>query len=1056
MGGIFNGKWHILSMFDYLISFFARRHILTNLVFLAVVLGGVFAWQNTNKEELPAITFDTVRISVNYSGAPAKDVEYFITKPIEEAIRGLDGVYRITSNSSVGQSNVNVELERNYPSFNEAILEIRAAVLDVELPEEVIEEPQVRVFKTTKKAILDVALYHTEASLLDSKTRSELQEYAFALENQLLNLPQVHSVTRRGYLQEEIQIKLDPEKMARHKIPFNTVINEIRNNHIRSPAGTLESSQKPKVTLISELDTPEKIRDVAVQGGFQGQVVRLGEVADVQRGYNDNEPIHKVNGYESIMFNIVKNSSHGILSTLETVTELTERFNSSTLKDSPIKLVLLDDESIDVRNRLNIIGVNGGIGFFLILGILFIFLDWRSGFWVAMGIPFTLCLTMIVAAQMGFTINGTTLAAVIIVMGIVVDDAIIVAENITRFAQQGMSRNEAVVRGTSYVLVPIFASIITTCAAFIPLLYFEGHFGAFIAFIPPIIFVMLAASFLESILILPGHMGLEVRSKNTAAGSKMDKHWFEHVENFYAVILRYILRLRSVVLVAFLALLFFSWKVVTEEMKFVMFPNEETRDLVLVGETAVGSTREQTAIKIREIEDQIIPYIGKEVIGFRTEIARSRRGGASAENSFRTIIEIVTKEKRTKSADQIVEEIQKKIENLDGFNKIRFMKTRWGQESGSPLELIVQQNNNEIRAKIVETLAAALNQHPAVSNVEIDQSYRVPEYQVDINREMIKRLSIDPRDLVSTFRAALEGTVLYEFSNGNEDVNVRLTTIDDAKRNIESVLSIPVENRNNYLVTLDSLVNVEKVVSENSISRIDLKRSTVLDADINKDSKLTPLEIADDIEKNVFPKILSMYPTTSLRFGGEVQHTRESGSDFRNAVVMALVLIYVILAVLFSSLIRPLLIMFAIPFGLVGVILAFYFHGKLVYGFYACVGALGLAGVVINDAIIMLVKLDRTFDENAEPKVMGRQISTIASSRLRAVMLTTITTVVGILPTAYGFAGFDATLAEMMLALTWGMIFGTVITLVLIPSLYSYGKSYKYLFSRSSENLNEL
>ncbi len=1041
-------------MLERLISYFASRHILTNFIFLAVLLGGAFAWQNTNKEELPAVTFDTVRISVRYSGAPATDVEYFVTKPIEEELRAIDGIFRITSSSSVGQSNINVELQRNYPNFDEAILEIRAAVLDVELPVEVIDEPKVRVFKTTKKAILDVALYHKDVPLLDVESRAELQQYAFALENQLLNLAEVHSITRRGYLQEEIQIKLDPKSMARHKIPFNSVINEIRNNNVRSPAGTLESSQKPKVTILSELNDPEKIKEVAVQAGFQGQVVRLGEVAVVERGYDDNEPIHKVNGRESVMFNIVKDSSHGILETLDVVQKLTERFKNTTLKDSPIELVLLDDESIDVRNRLSIVGSNGAIGFLLILVILFLFLDWRSGFWVAMGIPFTLCVTMIVGSAIGYTINGTTLAAVIIVMGIVVDDAIIVAENITRLAQKGLPRNEAVVQGTSYVFIPIFASIITTCAAFIPLLYFEGHFGAFITFIPPIVIVMLAASFVESIFILPGHMGIQVLPKKDRRRGKARTHWFEHVERLYAFVLSYLIPLRTLVLLCFLGLLFFSWKIVSEEMKFVMFPNEETRDLVLIGETEAGSTRYETANKVQEIEDLIVPYIGKEVVGFRTEVARSRRGGAASENSFRTIIEIVTKEQRSKTADQLIEEIESQIAHLKGFNSIRFNKTRWGQESGSPIEIIVQQNDNEIRAEVAELLRKGLENHPAITNVEIDEGYRVPEYQVSINREMIKRLAIDPRDLVSTFRAALEGTILYEFSNGNEDVNVRLTTIDEAKKDIESVLQLPVENQNNYLVTLDSLVSVQEVSSMNTISRRDLKRSTVLDADIEKSSTTTPLEIAEVLERDIFPTILSKYPTTSLQFGGEIQDTRESTHDFRNAVVMVLVLIYAILAVLFNSVIKPIVVMIAIPFGLVGVIIAFYLHGKVAFGFYACVGALGLAGVVINDAIIMLVKLDRTFDSTTPRKRARFQIADIAGTRLRAVLLTTITTVVGLLPTAYGFAGYDATLAEMMLALTWGMIFGTLITLVLVPCLYSYGKSFTYLFGKNEVTVN--
>jgi multidrug efflux pump subunit AcrB len=1033
-------------MSEKLLEFFSKRHLLTNFIFLAVLIGGVVAWDNTNKEELPSVTFDTVRISVRYPGAPAEDVEYFVTRPIEEVLRGLDGVYRITSTSSVSSANLNVELERGLPNMGEVIMEIRNSVLDVDLPEEVIDDPEVRVFKTTKKAILDVALIHNEASFLDVESRRELQRYAFALENQLLNLEEVHSIRKRGYLQEEIQIKAYPEKLARFEIPFNTAMREIKGNHLRKPAGTLEAQNNPKVTILAELRTPEELAGLVVQGGFDGKVVRLGEVAKIESGYEKSDTVLKVNGHEAVMLNVVKNSASGILETLEKVYEKVDQFSSNSLKGTPIQLVLLDDESIDVRNRLNLISINGGLGFFLILAVLFIFLNQRSGFWVAMGIPFTLCFTLIVGSVFGLTVNGTTLAAVIIVMGIVVDDAIIVAENISRLRRRGLSEEQAAVQGTAEVLLPVVASVVTTCVAFIPLYFFEGRFGAFITFIPPVICLMLAASLFESLLILPGHMQLRIGRRKAKQDNEIKTHWFDSVEAGYARLLRVFLRCKSLVFVGFFLLLLIAGYLVIEEMKFSLFPNEETRDLVLSGETDPKSSRYQTAKKVGELEEVVLPYIGQEVVGFRTQIARSRRGGAVQENNFRMIIEIVTKEQRQKSADQLVAEFEVGFEHLKGFSDLKFQKTRWMQSSGSPIELIVQQNNDKIRTEIVRTLVTQLKQHSALKNVEIDQSFQLPEYRIDIDREMVKRLSIDPADIVSTFRAALEGTVLYEFSNGDENIYVRLTTVDEAKNDIQRVLNIPVENRNNYLVPLRNIVRVDKVVSPNSIARRDMQRYTVIDADLSDGSKRTPLEVAEDLEKKVFPQILIEHPTTSLTFGGEILDSRESQRDFLKATMLVLALIFFILAVLFNSLVRPLIIILAIPFGIVGVILAFYLHGKLLYGFYACVGALGLAGVVINDAIILLVKLDRNFSYDQPKDTWNQQIASIASTRLRAVLLTTVTTVAGVLPTAYGFAGYDVTMAEMMLALSWGLIFGTAITLILVPCLYSIGVNFTGLF----------
>lgn len=1034
-------------MIESLISFFSRRHLLTNLVMFGVLIGGVFAWQNTNKEELPDITSDIVRVSVRYPGAPSGDVEYFVTRPVEEKIRGLEGVYRITSTSSVGTASISVELEPGYPKVDEAVTEIKNAVFDVNFPEDVIDDPSVRVFRTSQKAILDIALYHRDYHLLETDSRRQLQQYVLALENRLLSIPQVREINRGGYLQPELHVKIRPELLKLYQIPFNTVMGEVRANHVRRPAGTIESEQEPKVTLLSELDTPEKLGNLIVQGGFEGQVIRLKEVAEIFSGYEKSSSILKVNGHEAVVLNVVKSGSYGILEALDEVNRVVEAFRVNSLEGTPVEAVLLDDESVDVRNRISLISMNGAIGFVLIFILLFIFLDRRAGIWVGLGIPFTFCLTMICASLMGHTINGVTLAAVILMMGIIVDDAIVVAENINRKMNQGAPPKEAVVKGAASVTLPVIASIVTTGVAFVPLFFFQGRFARFIEFIPPIIFLMLGASLLESLFILPGHMDLKLpwlerffNKENSAAKG----HWFEKVEDSYGRLLEKILPYYGVVLAGFLILLVAAGFVFNARMKFVMFPDEETRDIVLNGEAPPGTARQETARLSKRVEEVFTPYLGREVIGTQTSIATSRRGGAVEENKFRISIEIVAREKRRKSADELISGWDKEIRKFEGFDKLAFQKSRWGQDSGSPIEIVVQQNNDAVRRAVTAKLVAAMNADPALKDVEADEGLRVPEYRVSINRDMTRRLDISPGDIASTLRAALEGSVLYEFSDGDEDVRVRFSIIDEAKDDIEKVMGLPIGNRRNYLVPLRDIVRVEEVVSLNAIARRDLKRTTLIDAGINPEAKKTPLEIAEFYESEVFPKVLREHPSTALSFGGEVRDTRESSADLRNAVILVLLLIYIILAVLFNSMLKPFIIMLAIPFGVVGVVLAFWLHGKVLFGFYAAIGVLGLAGVVVNDSIIMLVRLEEEYDQSRRRGESYCQIARVARTRLRAVLLTTLTTVAGILPTAYGFAGYDAMLADMMLALAWGLVFGTVITLMLIPCLYALGQDARF------------
>ncbi|MFH1777942.1 MAG: efflux RND transporter permease subunit [Candidatus Omnitrophota bacterium] len=1032
-------------MLEKIIRYFVKHHLLTNLIFVVVLIGGILAWNNTSKEEMPDITFDFVRISANYPGASAEEVEHFVTKPIEDKVKGIDGVYRVTSTASEGTTRITVEIQKGYSDRDEAITEIRNAVADTDLPVDIKDDPSVQVYKSTKRAIIDIALIDTRKHLLDLESRKQLHQYVHVLETQLINRPEINSVNKTGYLQEEIQIMVIPEKLREFDIPFNTVMNAVKENHVRQPAGSIETKYEPKVTLTSELDTVDKLNNFIVQAGFKGQVVRLKQIANVCHVFEKSKGIIKINGHEGIMLNVVKNSSCGIIQAIEVVEKVVENFRSNNLKGTSIELVTLDDESIDVRNRLSIIAMNGSIGFVLILIMLFAFLNLRSGIWVAMGIPFTFCFTMFFASFLGYTINNITLAAVIIVMGMIVDDAIVIAEYIARLRSQGVASEEAAVQGAARMFFPVLASIVTTCIAFVPLFFFSGRFGQMNKFIPPIIFLMLGASLFESLVILPGHMHFDIlplknyinkfRKNNNLVQKK--PHWFDRIEDNYSRMLERVLPYKWIIFSVFLILFIGCGYLAQVKMKFVMFPKEETREIVFTGEAVSGTDRYDTVRLTRQIDDFIRPYLGREVVGWQTEVARSRRGGAVEENKFRILVEIVPKEKRRKSADQIIREWEKNIAGIEGLEKIKVSKSRWGQSSGSAIELVVQENNDQLRRAAVEELFAAMKDHPALQNVEIERPVKNPEYKISLKREKIKRLSISPADVSSTIRAALEGTIIYELPNGDEEINVRFTTVDVAKDDIEKILEIPIENQGNYLVPLRDMVDVQKTETPNSIERKDSRRTTSIFADIKQKARVTPLEIADDIEKHEFPQLLSRYPTAMLAFEGEVRDTRESQGDLKNAIFLVIFLIYIILVLLFNSLLKPVIIMLAIPFGIVGIILAFWLHGKTLFGFYAAIGALGLAGVVINDSIIMLDKLDKEYDLAQSREVSNRQISSIAKTRLRAVVLTTLTTVAGIFPTAYGFAGYDAMLAEMMLALSWGLLFGTLITLFLIPGVYS-------------------
>ena len=1018
-----------------IIEYFAKRHLLVNIIAIGTIIAAFFAWQSTGKEAMPDVAFDIVRVTTSYRNATPSDVEYFITEPLEKAINGISGIISVSSTSGAGQSSIVLEIENNKRERANIINEIRSAVLETRLPDEA-DTPRIREIKTSERSVLNVALVDRRFRVLDPAGRKELQDHSETLKHRLERIEPVREVNYSGFLEKEIHVVINPERLDYYNLALTDVIDTLSAYNIRQPAGSIKDGEEIKVSIISELDTEEKIRELIIRATFDGATVRLKDLGPVKEEYEEYTTITKYNGHEGIRLNIVKISSAGIIEANDLIMAEIENYRNTALKNTFIETVLMDDESVSVRDRLSLISINGLIGFVFVIITLFLFLDFTSGFWVAAGIPFSFCFTMIFVYLSGYTINNMTLAAVILVMGMVVDDAIVVAENVGRMRHNGTDRKTAVVEGTHYVLKPVIASILTTCVAFIPLYFFSGRFGNFVAFIPLLIFLMLGGSLLEATLILPSHLSIVLPGFLKRKNKKGKGHWFDSVENLYGRVLEKILAARFLLYLVFVALLILSFKIASEKMSFALFPREEVTRVNIEGIAPPGTDRYATAELAMQVEELFVPYTGKEIIAFRTDIARSRRGASVEENRFNISIQLVTRDKREKSSAQLIREWEELFNNVTGLESLRVVRGWFGQSSGSPIEVIVFENNDRRREEIAAGLAEAVASVPGISSSEVQEIKKIPEYRIDYRKDVMQRLSISSSSVTKTLRSILNNYEVFKLNReGGIEVPVNVSVPEKYREKIENTLSIPVKNSSSYLVPLGRVVTYERSSAPETILREDYRRTLRVYADIKENYSMTPGEAGDLIESEIFPQFLAHYPTANLKFGGEIRDTRESGNDLLYSSIAVVVIIYVILVLLFNSLLKPFIIMISIPFGVCGVIFALYFHGISVYGFFSAIGLIGLAGVVVNDAIVMLVKLEREY-EKTEKSTVRAKVAEIAKTRLRAVLLTTITTVAGLVPTAYGFAGYDSMLSDMMLVMAWGLIFGTLITLLLIPMLY--------------------
>lgn len=1084
------------------IDYFSTKHIFTNFLVIAIFLGALYYWNETGKEEMPDMTFDFAMVTATYQGAGSEEIEDLVTVELEEALSGIDGIVNLSSTSSEGRSTVRLELDPERRDRDVLISEIKDAAESVKLPSDV-ETPVVREFKSSRRAVIDFALIYDEVDLLNEEQRLELQGYADILQSRLERLSEVSEVSVSGYLERYIEIQVIPANLTRYNISLSELLSAVEKNSIKQPLGSLDDEEETRVRLDAEIYSAEELRDIIVRSDFAGNAVLLRQLATVTELFKEQSSIRKVNGSEAVTLNVTKSSSAGILEAVDLVIAEAESFRQGALKDSPLKLVVMDDGSEGVRNRLSLIAMNGLTGFILILVILLIFLNVRSAIWVAMGIPFTFGVTMIIASLMGNSINNITLAAVIIVMGMIVDDAIVVAENVSRLRGEGLEPGEAVVKGTATVFLPIVGSITTTCIAFVPLYFFQGRIAMMIKFIPPIIFIMLGASLFEALFILPAHLRyhfprwvrvLASAKKGKKKNSEEPRHWFLAVENLFGRLLSYLLRIKILLFLIFIALLVYSGWIFVREMKFSMFPREETTSLYISAVAPEGTLKAETERRIRAVEEVLAGYLGREVISFRTNVARSRRGGAANENVATISIELVSRENRELSSKELTARWEEEFAKIEGFESLKFAARRFGQSSGSPIEIVIKENDNQLRRQIAGEILAYLERMPSLTNAEIETERYDPQYTLEVDRALSRRLGISTESIASTIRTLLSGSSVFEIKRGELSMDVLLTVKGESKSDIESILEVPVQNNSRYLVPLKRVVKVKKGSTSSSIVREGGKRILHVYADLNEKKEgeerelmnvdggsrrerrergerekdrakrdeletqpremldlpveMTPLEIAEHLEGELFPALAARYPTCELSFDGEIANTRESGADFQYALVLVIFLVYIVLALTLNSMTKPLIIMLSIPFGCVGVILALKLHGMQVYGFFSAIGALGLAGVVVNDSIILLSRLEREYPERikegGKPHLV---VADIAKTRLRAVLLTTITTVAGLLPTAYGIFGYDSMLAEMMLTMAWGLIFGTLITLLLVPAIYCSMKELK-LFVR--------
>jgi multidrug efflux pump subunit AcrB len=991
--------------------FFAERHTFALILTSMIIILGLGTLRNIQRDMFPRVDFGEVIITTRFPGASPEDVELNVTNSIEEEIKEIAGIDRFTSYSMENISIIDVVIDLDEEDQEEIVREIQDAVGRVtDLPKEVDESPLITEINSSIFPVIEIGLSG------DNGYR-ELREFARLFEKKLENIDGVASIDKYGYREREIRVEVDLEKIREYQVPIRSIIGAIRVRNIRATAGSFESytSEKSVVTL-AQFKTPEEVGDVIVRSSFDGPSVKIKDLARIKDDFEEEKLMSRMNGKPAISFLVNKKETADVIRTVDEIKKLVE----SEKENLPEGVVVQysDDLSRYVRNRLNVVLSNGLIG-----------------------LAFVLCLLAVFLSAFGQFMDVISLAGMIMVVGIVVDDGIIIAENIHTKREQGLQPVDAAVEGLDGVFKPVLTTILTTMVAFAPMFFMSGIMGEVVYVIPLTISLALLIAWIEGSLALPAHLiwGVKPHAKGTMP--HVERGWFNPVRRIYRRTIRIALFLRYLVIVLAFGSLGTGVWYAFNHMDFILFPKGAADKFFARIELPRGSSLEATSDKMGEIEALITELPDGEVDSYTTRIGNQGMYVAGENENWAVVSVFLTPfATRERTADDIVEELRSKTDELEGIDKMIYYIDAGGPPVGEPITIRVIGANDDVRVELADSVVAFLGTLPGVQDIDRNDKLGKDQVTIELDYETLSRLGLTVADVARNVRIAFDGELVTSVRYGDEDVEFRVILDEKTRKNPRLLGNLLVPNNQNRLIPLKSVMSASVGTGVSSIYHYDNERAVRITADVEKGT-ITPLKATAAVEKQFDLK--EDWPGMRFAIGGEAQETQKSMDSLLTAFISAAVAIYFLLALLFNSGIQPLLVMAAIPMGILGVIIAFAVHGQPL-GFTGVLGLIGLSGVVVNDSLVLVNHVNRLKKERPNDRLLDI-VSDGATDRLRAILLTTLTTVAGLLPLAYGIGGSDPFIAPMALAMGFGLLFATPITLALVPSLYLIADDFKRL-----------
>lgn len=1022
-----------------MISFFVRQHLFSNLITFLVLSFGIFSVIQIRKDLFPVVEFDITLVTAVMPGASPDQVEKLLINPIEEAVKEVDGIKKVQSNATNSRAVVTITIDPDARNPEKTNNDIQRAVDGItDLPAEV-ERPVVMALESGQTPIIEISLSSDE---MDEVTIRDWTKY---VADELALVPGVAKINKQAWQKKEYIVELEREKLEIYRVDLNRVVQSLQGQNVQLPAGDaiLASGKEVAIKTDGEFKNLKDIEESMVTSNFEGYGPRIKNLGSVREGLEEPSLLYRTMGDRSYSMIVTKKEKADALKVVKAVQDRMAELQKKLPSDVKVKFV--NDFTFYLKNRLGTLSSNMAFGIFLVMVVLALFLPWRVALVVAMGIPISMLGGLIILKALGFSINLISLIGLIIVSGMLVDDAIVVIENIFRKVESGLDIHDSIVDGTAEMVAPVTASVFTTVAAFSPMLFMTGIFGKFIFEIPVMVIVPLVLSLVEAFIIAPAHFWTWVGPKAVQTMQEIRKsnekaHWYDRFLPKYQKWIAWTVENKFKALGLFSGVAVLTI-VISTQMRFILFPPDGIYSFYVRLEAAPGINIKEMERLTALVEPEVLKLKSEELQDVVSQIGIHQNDPNDpftkrASHYSQIRVNLTPENQRDRSVDEVVEALRKSIKAPEGVTKVSFEIMKGGPPQGKALSVnVMGEDFTKIRlaADEIKEHMKTLN---GVTDIEDSEVMGKKEITVIPDQDRIKSLGLSTSQVAQTVRAAFAGIEATSLRSLDEEINIRVKLKEQRKEDsMDHLKGLLIGNSKGDVIPLERLASFQESDSKLVVKHEKYKRVIIVGAGVDLD-KTTAIE-ANQALMAKMADFSKRHPDVSVEYAGENEDTQESLNSLFNSFGVATMMIFTILILTFGSFLQPFLVLLAIPLGFMGVVWALLIHGKPL-SFMSMLGIISLAGVIVNNSIVFIDFYNQKKKELVDIKLT---LVETATARLRPIILTSTTTVLGLLPTAYGIGGSDGFVAALALSLGWGLMMGSILTVLFFPSFVAITES---------------